>query len=165
MTYTKRRELGGVGDSCSRMRRDPGGTLDALSIRPSLQDYQVSALILVSDFIGRYSHHFNLPEPQFLFLDICTTGPPWRSSSTLMFVAPRYPLGVPPGLGGGPEAREAPCHAGWCRVAGLVPKCGFVGLCQAGGSSALYNKPADTSQSREFSPRSTDAFTPTQAPA
>lgn len=89
MTYTKRRELGGVGDSCSRIRRDPGGTLDALSIRPSLQDYQVSALILVSDFIGRYSHHFSLPEPQFLFLDICTIGPPWRSSSTLTFVAPR----------------------------------------------------------------------------
>lgn len=34
-----------------------------------------------------------------------------------------------------------------------VPKCGFAGLWQEGGSSALYNQPADTSQSREFSPR------------
>ena len=53
---------------------------------------------------------------------------------------------------------------GRCRVAASVPKCGFAGLCQARGSSALYNKPADTSQSSEFFSPSTDAFTPTQAP-
>lgn len=54
---------------------------------------------------------------------------------------------------------------GWCRVAASVPKCGFAGLCQARGFSALYNKPADRSQRREFFSPSTDAFTPTQAPA
>lgn len=50
---------------------------------------------------------------------------------------------------------------GWCRVAASVPKCGFPGAVSGRECfSALYNKPADTSQNREFSSLSSDAFTP-----
>lgn len=49
-------------------RGDPGGTLDALSSSPRLQNHQVPALILVTGFAGTYSHYFNLSEPQFLLL-------------------------------------------------------------------------------------------------
>lgn len=155
-------------------RGDPGGTLDALSSSPRLQNHQVPALILVTGFAGTYSHISTFLSLSFssfktghlagLILevlshtDICASerapGNPCRTRE--WSTSQRGPEG---GWG-----LRGYCP-GWCRVAASVPECGFAGLCQARGSSALYNKPADRSQSREFFSPSTDAFTPTQAPA